>query len=149
MYTVRLPNTDKEWETDDDTTDDVMVQIIALAHRFVVPTFIKAMEHALIAHIITEDVLPWADTIVFAFENLPFASQVLRLLVDAYCLRYTRIHHNVRAQMVPGLPQLPYDSMVRVMLRYSESIRDRSYKKLIACDYHNHGFDVERKNCKS
>jgi hypothetical protein len=28
-------------------------------------------------------------------------------------------------------------------------IRDGSYKKLIACDDHSHGSDVERKNCKS
>jgi hypothetical protein len=43
-------------------TDDVMVQTIALAHRLIVPTFLKAVEHALIAHVTAEYVLPWADT---------------------------------------------------------------------------------------
>jgi hypothetical protein len=123
-----------------------MMEYCALAHRLVAPRFLKVVEHAIITWIIDDEFLPSGATIVFAFENLPCASLILRLLVDTYCQYYDEDIHNEDKK--EGAPLFPYEFLVRCMLRHCNT-RDYPLDHLSTCDYHGHGSDAERKGCSN
>jgi hypothetical protein len=155
LYTRKLPSDYYEWAAvrdencQGDKDEDTMMKATALAHRLLAPKFLKAMEHAVILEFFEFANTPCsANTIVFAFDNLPSSSPILRLLVDDYCFHYTEEIHSEREDKYPGLPQLPHHFLLRVLFRHSEMRENPSRRTQAPCGYHNHIDAGERKVCE-
>jgi hypothetical protein len=151
LYTSKLPDADSAWinltgnDNSNEEIDNPMIESCAFASRILAPGFCKEIEHGIVSCLIMGSSTLHYSTIILAFEKLPPGSPILRLIVDAHCAKF-----NEEQDTPTELQQrdrLPHKLLVNVMLRYSKIIKDRSRYKLIACDYHDHGSDAERKAC--
>jgi hypothetical protein len=148
LYTMMLPKAYYDWinDAEDRCGDFVMMEACAFAQRLIAPKFLEAAEHKIIAMFLEEEHLPHNQTVVFAFENLPCTSPVLRLVVDSYYLHYNKGTHAENKQ--DGVNSFPNEFLVAFMLRHLEVKESRICEELDACDYHEHESDAERDSCR-
>ncbi|KAH7389389.1 hypothetical protein DE146DRAFT_635111 [Phaeosphaeria sp. MPI-PUGE-AT-0046c] len=141
----------ENWRQSQDSNDavrDVMIPLCGFAYRVLASGFRKAIEHAIIGLIVVEDLLVRYATFISAFTVLPSESPVLRLFVDSQCYRSKEEFDDNDIKEKDLRDQLPNKFLVRVMLRYSNMVKDRAFLELNVCDYHDHLSKEERQECK-
>jgi hypothetical protein len=109
----------------------------------------KIIEHNIVTCLVIDEWSQHYSTIIVAFKNIPPESPILGLIVDAHCVMFDEAQDEELSKERQLRAQLPPKFLVNVMLRYSKIFKDRRHRKLIACDYHDHGSDIERKVCSA
>ncbi|KAF9693742.1 hypothetical protein EKO04_008147 [Ascochyta lentis] len=154
LYTRKLPakrtgwvgeEYDSEWYI---TLQIPMMKACAFANRMLSPDFLHAMEHRLIDHFIASGNVPFYEAIIFAFENLPPTSLILKALVDAHCRSFDEAEDTEENGELELRSQLPNTFLVDVMLRYVK-LKSRKQTLLDRCDYHGHVSEDEKQECQN
>lgn len=157
MYTACLPATENDWPTcthQDDPSSNVFrrhqklirYKTYVLADRLGSNQFLKAVNNYIIDGDIGE--APWYDCVIYAFENIPADRPILKMMVDSHCADSFTEDDEIESER-RLLAELPHTFLIRIMQCYRQMREDKVYDPdLNACDYHEHGSEVERVECK-
>lgn len=98
--------------------DQKLVEVYAFADRFVVAK-LKPVVMALLIHCFNNNDIPSHAAIIFAVDNLPAESPVLRLLVDVFCRSW-----DAATSVQDEIPfeALPSSFLRQAILKYSSTV---------------------------
>ncbi|KAF1358350.1 hypothetical protein EJ07DRAFT_180067 [Lizonia empirigonia] len=123
LYTQTLPYSPDSLGPEDepDRVSEVnAVKAYVFGDRFEAAGFKRAVLQVLVAFYVPPGPggVPFFSTIIYAFNHLPGDDIFLKLLVDVQCCRYCAA--NDSDEELEDRKKLPYDFLMRVMLRSSE-----------------------------
>ncbi|KAF2127077.1 hypothetical protein P153DRAFT_432919 [Dothidotthia symphoricarpi CBS 119687] len=154
LYSQKLPATNRDWAFGVDESDNTIVaharqlariKAYTFGDRFLCLEFAKAVRNSLVDHLVTQS--PYYDVVIHAFTNLPPENPILRLLVDCHCHVFEEYMDLDESEQLQKRDQLPHAFLIRVMLKYSRILAG-AYEELDRCDYHEHGSEEEKQECK-
>ena len=119
-----------------------------LGDRIFAQQFQKAVQQATVKEFAIQEAIPFYNTIIYAFANLPLESLILALLVDAHCAQSAEGADSVDNGELGRRDELSHAFLVRVMLRYGSIVDGSVKKELSSCDYHEHGSEEEKEHCQ-
>ena len=156
LYTQKLPQKLEDWlprDTDEDACsydcrlDLLHLQVYVIADRLGTPELLHAINNAIVDEGITG--VPYYKSIIYAFDNIPSGRWILKWLVDSYCANSEEADDAAFQGGDTLHSQLPHDFLLQAMRRYRQKCEDREWDEdLVACDYHEHASEEERKECK-
>jgi len=120
--------------------------VYALGDKLGAPQFQQAVNNSFIDYW-----FPYCvgyELIISAFGKLHTTCPILAYMVDSQCSRWYEEMDTGNEEEMKLRSKLPHDFLVRVMIRYSQLVKDPSLKQLDRCSYHTHTSKKERTNCK-
>jgi len=154
LYTNKCPETPDDWVTglyQGSFQRGVQLAILracAFGNRVMARVFQTSAQAALIRSIANGRRLPFFESIIFAFANLPSNNIILTLLVDAHCQDYKAEFDDIWDGELELRSQLPKEFLLRAMLRYSAMREAPVTNSLDPCDYHEHESEKEKEACQ-
>jgi hypothetical protein len=163
LYTSSIPKDTAEWVKISKAKrwkiEVIELKVLVLADRFLMPELLQAVNNDLVASRMKH--APYYELVIYAWENLPQGSPILRLLVDTHVANWEPKTDEGDEEELQLRPDLPHEFLVKVMIRYAEvadgvrktserekkGIEKGEVKGLKACDYHMHVDDEEKEKC--
>lgn len=116
--------------------------------RFLAPDFARACQYRIIDWFTTVRGSPLYESVIYAYQNLPSDSLVLKVLVDAHCQYFEPEMDNYDDGALRRREQLPQKFLLSCVLKYAEKGSLDQMEELDRCDYHGHTTSEERKACQ-
>lgn len=153
LYTSQIPSSTDEWSKISQAKmwkiEVVELKLLVLADRFHMPELLQLVNNDLVGSRMKH--APYYELVIYAWENLPEGSPILRLLVDTHVANWEPKTDEGDQEEMELRPELPHEFLVKAMIKFAEVGREKDKdgkgKKLIACDYHLHADDEEKKKC--
>ena len=124
LYTDKLPLQLRDWSqlpasgcfaTDEMESDLSKVRCVIFGDSYAATEFQFECERELITKLVNDGV-PYFETTILAFPNLPPTNNLLRAMVDSHVYGYE--DHNDNADLIKMRAKLPHDFLVQIMVRY-------------------------------
>jgi hypothetical protein len=155
LYTSQIPSSTDEWvkisQAKKWKIEVVELKLLVLADRFHMSELLQLVNNDLVGSRMKH--APYYELVIYAWENLPEGSPILRLLVDTHVANWEPKTDEGDEEEMELRPELPHEFLIKAMIRFAEvgTERDKDKngkaKKLVACDYHLHADDEEKEKC--
>jgi hypothetical protein len=155
LYTSQIPSSTDDWvkisQAKKWKIEVVELKLLVLADRFLMPELLQLVNNDLVGSRMKH--APYYELVIYAWENLPEGSPILRLLVDTHVANWEPKTDEGDEEEMELRPELPHEFLIKAMIRFAEVGREREKdkdgkgKKLVACDYHLHVDEEEKEKC--
>ncbi|KAL1797231.1 hypothetical protein ACET3X_003837 [Alternaria dauci] len=126
LYTQQLPDYDEDDEDDESENgeDDslqglggMLLKACAFGHRFLIKDFERITHNRYVKYFMH---CTWYTHVIYAYNNLPAQSLLLKLMVEKQCINWSSDFDNKRNKEEERRHDLPKEFLIQVMVRFAE-----------------------------